>query len=498
MKIKAFSFEKDSLTLAKIKNDIISKTSESSLYFESFSDPNELFKNISSALEDTEVLLIGVETGYFLKFKPVLIKAFNLTPVYSDKIDNAIGSEILEEKLRKAHSLVPDESVELISDNGLYSGFYVKSADQYIVVFPLNESIVPDVLVNSSLPFFKAEETKEQVFEDISSSSIASPKAKNIVAKLLKNNLRLAIPSTPASKVLKDDIKNCANNEGSVFFTPFVNDEGVDNLKEYAAQLAKGAMDLRTTELGASISNIFREKNGETVISYYTFISVATDEKVIVKKLFANPGESIDNLIVEATNELYVMIDKYIDEVVFKLTATDEEKEKYEQALIEAELQANARPVASLGKKGTIAAIIAFIIAVVICVILGFKFGGYFVNSTDAPEENSLQSGNIDNTIPTEGTTLAPPVTTGDSTEASSEESSTSIFDIPVSSNLIPSLTDRPVINYKPNPNTQPAETQAPQTQAPETQAPETQAPETQATEIQPQEQTTSIEIMDF
>ena len=489
MKIKAFSFEKDSITLATVKNDVVSKITNSSVYFESFSDPNQLFKGISEALETSEVLLIGVETGYYLKFKPVLIKAFNLAPAYSEKIDNAIGSEILEEKLRKAHSLIPEGAVELVSENGLYSGFYLKSAEQFIVVFPLNENIVPAVLVNSSLPFFKNNDTKEQDYQDISSNAIASPKAKNIVAKLIKNNLRLAIPSTPAAKVLKEDVKNCANNEGTVFFTPFVNDDGVENLKEYAAQLAKGAMDLRNAELGASISNIFREKNGDTVISYYTFISVATDEKVIVKKLFANPGESIDNLIVEATNELYVMIDKYIDEVVFKLTATDEEKAKYEQALIEAEIQANARPVASVGKKGTIAAIAVFIVAVVICVILGFKFGGYFVNSSDAPEENSLQAGNTIN-IPTTEASKTTEVITTSPDESTSEESSTSIFDIPAT-NLIPQSTERPVINYTPNTN----QNTQPQTEA--VQQPETQAPETQATEA-PTESTPSIDQDSF
>ena len=62
MKIKAFSFEKDSITLATVKNDVISKISNNSVYFESFSDPNQLFKGISEALETSEALLIGVET----------------------------------------------------------------------------------------------------------------------------------------------------------------------------------------------------------------------------------------------------------------------------------------------------------------------------------------------------------------------------------------------------------------------------------------------------
>ena len=183
------------------------------------------------------------------------------------------------------------------------------------------------------------------------------------------------------------------------------------------------------------------------------------------------------------------MIDKYIDEVVFKLTATDEEKAKYEQALIEAEIQANARPVASVGKKGTIAAIAVFIVAVVICVILGFKFGGYFVNSSDAPEENSLQAGNTIN-IPTTEASKTTEVITTSPDESTSEESSTSIFDIPANS-LIPNSTEKPVINYTPNTN------QSTQTQTEAVQQPEIQQPETQPTTA-PTEPTTIIEQDSF
>ena len=50
-----------------------------------------------------------------------------------------------------------------------------------------------------------------------------------------------------------------------MYFTPYVNDTGIEDPKEYAAQLAKGSMDLRNADLGATVSNIFREKKGDTV-----------------------------------------------------------------------------------------------------------------------------------------------------------------------------------------------------------------------------------------
>ena len=470
MKIKAFSFEQNGYSLATVKQEVVTKLNESGVYFEGFSDVNELFKEISASLEDTQVILIGVEQDSYLKFKPILIKAFNFTPAYSEKIESAIGSSILDEKLLKAHTLVPNECIELISSDGLYSSFYVKSADQYIVVFPLIEESIGETLLNSGLPFFKAPERKFKVYEDLMSEEKASPKAENIVSKLVKNDLKLAIPSTPAAKALKEDIRSCPNYENNVYFTPYVNDSGVEDPKEYAAQLAKGAMDLRNADLGATVSNIFREKKGDSVINYYSFVSVATADKIVVKKLFANAGEDVDNLITEATNELYSMIDKYADEVIFKNTASEEEKEKYEQALIEAEFEAEQRPTASIGKKGTIAAIIVLVLAVIVCVILGFKFGGYFVTPSDDPEKESVQAGNtVKDTTPSTTLGRIPELTEKETTTkkseiteyVSEEESSTSIFDIPLTSQLTPIPdTNRPVINYTPNTNTGPVTTQ--------------------------------------
>ena len=468
MKVKAFAFEQNSYALATVKQDITEKLNESGVYFESFSDANELFKEISVALESAQALLIGVEKDLFLKFKPVLIKAFNFTPAYSERIENAIGSAILDETLIKAHTLVPNECIELISPDGVYSSFYVKSADQYIVVFPLIDEKVSETLLNSGLPFFKTPERKFKVYDDIVNEEKASVKAESIVAKLVKNDLKLAIPSTPAAKVLKEDIRSCPNYENNVYFTPYVNDSGVEDPKEYAAQLAKGSMDLRSADLGATVSNVFREKKGDTVVNYYSFISVATADKIVVKKLFANAGEDVDNLIIEATNELYSMIDKYADEVIFKRTASDEEKAKYEKSLIEAEFQAEQRPSASIGKKGAIAAIVILALAVIACVILGFKFGGYFVNPSDAPEKESLQNSNAAvSNVPS--TTLGsipeysePEKTTKKSeiTEFVSEEDSTSIFDVPGTSQLTPVPdTNKPVINYTPNTNQGPVST---------------------------------------
>jgi hypothetical protein len=219
-------------------------------------------------------------------------------------------------------------------------------------------------------------------------------------------------------------------------------------------------MELRNTELGATISNIFREKKGDKIISYYAFISVATADKVVVKKLFAEPNENIENLIAEATAELYVMIDKYIDELAFKAAASLEDSEKYDEAVIEAEVVSDVRPEATISKTGMIVAIIAVIMAIVACVVLAMKLGDYFVTPSDAPANEVIQQNG--DTQATPNTTLpvipantavqntAPQNTVAELTELQSE---TSIFGV-TTTLPIPDTTYQ--IIYTPNPNPNP------------------------------------------
>lgn len=514
MKIKAYSLERNSYDSADIKSAVIKHLTDSSVYFESFGEPEALFSKLSQALGEADALLIGVQTDMYLKFKPVLIKAFEFTPAYSERIEERIGSAVTDEKVLKAHLLVPNECRELLSPDGLYSAFYVKSSSQVIAVFPLNGDAAA-MLEDSALPFIKKKENKEDVFAAITGSAAASQKARELVAKLLRHDIKLAVPSTPASNTLKEDIKKCPNYENNVFFTPFVNDDGATDAKNYSAQLSRNAMQLRSADLGATISNIYREKDGDTVKSYYAFISVAIGEKVIVRKLYAEASESVDNLITEATSELYTLIDKNIDEVIFRKTASPEEIEQFDSAAVEAELKAEERPAASLGRNGTIIASAILAVAVIICIFLGFKLKGYFVGSSDIPENSVLQNGEtfdeniiIPQTQPQSQFTL-PDSNTETATEPSTEneitvfssvpESSTSIFDPNVTLTNPPPQTNYNPIHYDP-PATQAPQRQEPQTTPPTTE-PATQAPTesmtekpTQAPTEKPTEEPTTVD----
>ena len=354
--------------------------------------------------------------------------------------------------------LIPNESSELLTPDGLYSGFYVISEGKHIVVLPLKKELSVNLLKNTDFPFIKRK-TISVVSVDEEPTDDILVKAEAVIQKLVEYDLTVAIPTTPAAATLQDRL-NTIDGGDRIIFTPFVNDKGVTEPKEYSAELARGAKELRNAEIGATISTIFREKKGDITLSYYAFIGVAIEDKVVVRKLIATADESVPNLVKEATIELYNLIDKYIDEYVFKADAPEEEIEKYETAQIESEVAAEMRPTASLSRNGMIAAIAILVLAVVACIAVGFKFSDYLVSTDDDPEAEVLQQ-QVDTTPSTSqgGGELPPKVTLTDEVPSTKKEdnknesttknqitefvsrpeSTTSIFD--VEENQIPNTT---------------------------------------------------------
>ena len=316
MKIKAFSFERDSFTLSDVKKSVIDTLDGAGLYFESFSNANSFFEAVSSSMDDNDAVILGIEGSLYLKFKPILIKAFNFTPAYSSRIQSRIPGSISDEKTRKAHMLIPNESTELLTNDGLYSGFYVISENRFIVVLPLKKDLTVNLLKNSDFPFIKRQKVSVVSVEEDNTDDILE-KATMVVEKLVEYDLTVAIPTTPAALTLQDRL-NSIDGGNRIIFTPFVSDKGITEPKEYSAELARGAKELRNAEIGATISTIFREKKGDITLSYYAFIGVAVEDKVVVRKLVASADESVSNLVKEASVELYNLIDKYIDDIFTK------------------------------------------------------------------------------------------------------------------------------------------------------------------------------------
>ena len=249
-------------------------------------------------------------------------------------------------------------------------------------------------------------------------------------------------------------------------------------------------MELRSAEIGATVSNIFREKSGDEIVSYYAFISVATADKIVVKKLLADSNESVDNLIIEATTELYSMINKYLDEVIFKLAASADDIAKYEQSRIEAEVVADINGSKKKKKKSSKILIILLAIFFSLVALAGaiwgiYYFGGYYTKPSDAAETEVYQQ----NGRPPEtqgANQYNPGNTVAELTEIAS---TTGIFDVTTTLPKPQPNTDYNIIYPNNNNNTTTTKTE-PSTEA------STKKPEPSTTE--PQTQETTIENEDW
>ena len=73
MNIKAYSFEQNSHTFADLKRAVADSVTLGAVYFESFSDPKALFSDMSEHIDNTDVILIGVEPKVYFKFKSIFI-----------------------------------------------------------------------------------------------------------------------------------------------------------------------------------------------------------------------------------------------------------------------------------------------------------------------------------------------------------------------------------------------------------------------------------------
>lgn len=142
--------------------------------------------------------------------------------------------------------------------------------------------------------------------------------------------------------------------------------------KNYAANLAKDALQRSDAKIGASITNAFKvQSNGETKI--FVCVAVADSEAAKVKKIYAQPGESALSLTACALDAVLDMIKGQA--VRGKTILTEENRKEI----------SNPSPSVAKGtrKKLLIGTACAGAAALALC--LGVAVGGIFINPSEIP-----------------------------------------------------------------------------------------------------------------
>ena len=326
--------------------------------FEQFEDIRELFLALQKSLENDELIVTAVDIKNYLKLKSALIQAFETETVCNQAIRNKLELIAdLSDKKKKAFSTFPEPATVFESNDGLYSGYILENGSQYLIILPIDNNRIDDILRNGVVPYLNKNVTINSITEKNDNND--STNFENIsqsVENVLKSGLLVAINGTKNAEVLKSCCDFVPGFNKAFVFTPYVQDKGNVNPAEYSAQLARASLDLSSADIGACISDIYSADDSRCIC-----IAIAREDSALVRKLYMSEDETEYEFVKSAATELIQLLGEKateyerVEEVENNNLITDADK-KY----------VKRKPLA----------IIAIIIgvAIIICAVIGIIY----------------------------------------------------------------------------------------------------------------------------
>ena len=126
--------------------------------FEVYENTGELMRGLSAAFSHCETVILGVECSLYLSLKKLLIQVLGLEGEQSRIIAETIAEKNEEdfgETLIDAHALIPKGAKTFLSEDGLFSGFALKSGKQHLIVIPLDAVRTDSIITNGFYEYLR-------------------------------------------------------------------------------------------------------------------------------------------------------------------------------------------------------------------------------------------------------------------------------------------------------------------------------------------------------
>ncbi len=287
---------------ARVESSINNYTDD--CVFQQFEDIREMFVALQSALENDELILTAVDVKNYLKFKNALIQAFGTEVVYNSTVSKRVEKLSLDDKKKQAFSAFPEPATVFASDDGLYSGFAMANGNQHLILLPIDNYRIDEILRNGVIPYLN--EQLMAKYDDIVLSTEKPPffdKVSFAVNSILECDSLVAVNGTRNAEVLKSCGDEVVGFDKAFVFTPYVEDKGKINPTEYTAQLARVSLDLSSAKLGACISDIYTSNDAK-----YICIAVSDGDSALVRKLYMSDNETEHEFVESAAVELIELV----------------------------------------------------------------------------------------------------------------------------------------------------------------------------------------------
>ena len=341
--------------------------------FLSFEDANAFYAEMGKAFGRADVIVAAADESAFLEQKWNLLKALGLKSEICPAVLQSIRrSGGLADASMKAHALMPKDGAVFLTSDGLFSGFAMERGGQTLLFLPMIEGRTQEILREGVQRFFAARGQASAPQTETPAPQIRVPDNNERfieTAKILADcDISVAFAATQTIRFVQNGVR--ANPLfGDSFIPATVEDDpsSRDSVTERMACLADSARKEIGTTLGAAISNVYSV--GMDTKEIFLHVALADSRTSHVRKIVGQPGMAAADLVALATDALYSMLQDYAAGKPFP----PEDTETTSINLFEEGMQSAQDNRAQ--KKGTaIKILICVLIAVILCVLIGFYF----------------------------------------------------------------------------------------------------------------------------
>ena len=315
---------------------------------------------VDSCTREGGIVVAAAPLSVFLNAKLRLIKTVSSKIVRSNSISAAMGENApADPKERDLHAAIPEKAKALKSADGLYSAFIKEHGKSLVIFLPLDSERL-GYMFDAGLARLLG-----TIFPDATPQTSASSSGNSIsslrksVETVIANGKRVTVAPGGCSKPLISAISTVPGCE-----EVFVQDNALrdrlpdESIEDYTAQCAKISKENAGTDLGISVSPIYKDKTDD---SDFVIVCVADSDRAKAAKVYSNPGEEKKHLVAAAVIRLCEMLGELSGAEGLVNPALPVDKQK---------------KWAKNSKLPIILTAVGIAIAVVICIILAVVFGG--------------------------------------------------------------------------------------------------------------------------
>lgn len=248
----------------------------------SFCNVREFFRRLSEIFDEESLIILAADTELFADTKRMLCSALFLNCPLSDPSGDI-----------NADDAIPEGAMLLPTSDGIFSGFALKNDKNCVILLPLDDERTSQCLGDSFFSFMSKTNGETKTLSENSDNglnytmALISEKAADVCNILSDKRLTAALSLSNAG----DKLCRVLPDMPQLRFISSSRQRRNTSPKNYAAVLAREAAERTGTNIGASITNVFKVQNeGETQI--FVYIAVADNTGAKVRKIYAQPGET--------------------------------------------------------------------------------------------------------------------------------------------------------------------------------------------------------------